>query len=63
MVATYEAAGFACQGWKESPIKGAAAGNTEFLSYFRRLPGGAAAAADAGDSGEAGSGASGGGTC
>ncbi|EFN57130.1 hypothetical protein CHLNCDRAFT_21492 [Chlorella variabilis] len=63
VVATYEAAGFACQGWKESPIKGAAAGNTEFLSYFRRLPGGAAAAADAGDSGEAGSGASGGGTC
>ncbi len=30
------AVGFACQGWIESPIKGATAGNTEFLAYFKR---------------------------
>ena len=34
VVAGYEAAGFACRGWTTSPIKGAAAGNTEFLAYF-----------------------------
>ena len=61
VVGAYEAAGFACQGWRESPIKGAAAGNTEFISYFKRrqqegvaaaevaaAEPGAAAAADAG---------------
>lgn len=29
-------AGFRCAGWVESPIKGASAGNTEFLAYFQR---------------------------
>lgn len=28
--------GFECEGWIESPIKGATAGNTEFLAYFKR---------------------------
>ncbi|KAL4435580.1 hypothetical protein ABPG77_002543 [Micractinium sp. CCAP 211/92] len=36
VVGAWEGAGFACQGWKESPIKGAASGNTEFISYFVR---------------------------
>ncbi|KAI7843482.1 hypothetical protein COHA_002958 [Chlorella ohadii] len=43
VVAAFEGAGFACQGWRESPIKGASSGNTEFISYFRRIPGSAAA--------------------
>lgn len=28
--------GFSCSGVIESPIKGAASGNTEFLAYFKR---------------------------
>ncbi len=32
IVAAVEEVGFACQGWLESPIKGAASGNTEFVS-------------------------------
>ena len=47
VVAAYGQAGFACRGWRESPIKGATSGNTEFISYFVREPtppGGAAAA-------------------
>ena len=36
VVVAYEAAGFECQGWRESPIKGATSGNTEFLAYFKR---------------------------
>jgi predicted rRNA methylase YqxC with S4 and FtsJ domains len=47
VVGAYEAAGFACQGWRESPIKGAASGNTEFISYFKRRQEGEAAAAAA----------------
>lgn len=31
-----EALSFHCKGWTESPIKGASAGNTEFLIYFKR---------------------------
>lgn len=30
----WEEVGFRCQGWMESPIKGAASGNTEYLAYF-----------------------------
>lgn len=45
VVAAVEARGFACQGWRESPIKGAASGNTEFVSYFQRRAELAAAAA------------------
>ncbi|KAL4425198.1 hypothetical protein ABPG75_009214 [Micractinium tetrahymenae] len=47
VVGAWEGVGFACQGWKESPIKGAASGNTEFISYFVRQPGKGAAAAAA----------------
>jgi 23S rRNA (cytidine1920-2'-O)/16S rRNA (cytidine1409-2'-O)-methyltransferase len=36
VVAGYEAAGFRCAGWIESPIKGATSGNTEFLAYLQR---------------------------
>eukprot|EP00887_Chlorella_sp_A99_P003384 scaffold7.g3384.t1 len=52
VVAAYEAAGFRCQGWRESPIKGATSGNTEFLAHFKFLPaegghsGGGSVAAD-----------------
>ena len=46
VVGAYEAAGFSCQGWRESPIKGAASGNTEFISYFQRRQEGEAAAAE-----------------
>ncbi|PSC67440.1 hemolysin A isoform B [Micractinium conductrix] len=67
VVAAWEGAGFQCQGWRESPIKGANAGNTEFLSYFRRLGGdaaagggGAAAAAAAAAEGSASAAAAGG---
>ena len=42
VVAAYEGAGFVCRGVRESPIKGAAAGNTEFLAHFSYLPGGGA---------------------
>jgi 23S rRNA (cytidine1920-2'-O)/16S rRNA (cytidine1409-2'-O)-methyltransferase len=54
IVAAVEEVGFACQGWLESPIKGAASGNTEFVSYFRRrasssmLPGNMATGGPAG---------------
>jgi 23S rRNA (cytidine1920-2'-O)/16S rRNA (cytidine1409-2'-O)-methyltransferase len=45
-------AGFESGGWMESPIKGATAGNTEFLAhYFRRGGAAAAAAAAAGGGG------------
>jgi 23S rRNA (cytidine1920-2'-O)/16S rRNA (cytidine1409-2'-O)-methyltransferase len=37
VVAGVEAAGFRAAGHMESPIKGAAAGNTEFLALFHRL--------------------------
>ncbi|KAI3435011.1 hypothetical protein D9Q98_003063 [Chlorella vulgaris] len=56
IVAAVEEVGFACQGWLESPIKGAASGNTEFVSYFRRqasssmLPGDMATGGPAGPS-------------
>jgi 23S rRNA (cytidine1920-2'-O)/16S rRNA (cytidine1409-2'-O)-methyltransferase len=43
VVGALEAAGFDCQGWRESPIKGASSGNTEFLAYLRRRPAAAAA--------------------
>lgn len=49
VVGAWEGAGFACRGWRESPIKGAASGNTEFISYFVRRAGAAPAAADAGE--------------
>ncbi|GAB4815622.1 hypothetical protein N2152v2_008078 [Parachlorella kessleri] len=39
--------GFSCQGWTESPIKGASAGNTEFLAYFQRTGTAGSAAVDA----------------
>jgi len=32
-----KAAGFACSGTIESPIKGATSGNTEYLAHFRRV--------------------------
>lgn len=53
VVAGFEACGFACRGWIESPIKGAAAGNTEFVSYFVRQAGAAAAVGGAAADGAA----------
>ena len=54
VVGALAARGFACRGWRPSPIKGATSGNTEFLAYFVRegpsTAAGAAAAAAAGDS-------------
>ena len=37
VIAGIEQRGFKCLGWIESPIEGAA-GNKEFLSYFKRIP-------------------------
>ena len=37
VTAGIEAAGFAAQGWMESPLKGAVGGNSEFLAYFTRI--------------------------
>lgn len=51
VVGAVEARGFGCAGWRPSPIKGAAAGNTEFLAYFKGFDKGAASAAS-GDSSE-----------
>ena len=36
VIAGVEAAGFTAKGHMESPIKGSAAGNTEFLALFQR---------------------------
>ena len=49
VVGALAARGFACRGWRPSPIKGATSGNTEFLAYFVRQ-GAAPAAAAAGNS-------------
>lgn len=53
VVAAVQARGFACRGWRPSPIKGATSGNIEFLAYFVRgqapaAPGSDAAAAQGG---------------
>ena len=56
VVQAYAAAGFACRGWRESPIKGATSGNTEFISYFVRgepPPAGSAGGGEAGAAAEA----------
>lgn len=48
VVAACEAEGLACRGWMESPIKGATAGNTEFLAHFVCSRGGASGGAGGG---------------
>ncbi len=40
VAAGWAEAGFACTGWADSPIRGAAAGNAEFLAHFRRAAAG-----------------------
>ena len=48
VVAACQQLGFSCRGWTKSPIKGASAGNTEFLAYFQRTGAAGSAAVEAG---------------